>query len=101
MVVLHERHVVEVEALEQLGDHACKAGQREVGIAAHGAPVGAQRQGGHDAAVVAAQLRHHGVPHRAAHRQAAEQDEHGARPAAVLVVDDSRAQLQLRHRSLH
>jgi hypothetical protein len=67
VVVLHQRHVGQVEPLEQLAHHAPEALEAQVGIAPHRPPVRAQWQRRHDAAVLVAELGDERVPHRAVH----------------------------------
>jgi hypothetical protein len=96
-VALHERHVAQVEPLEELRDQAGVTAQGQVRIGMHGVAMRAQGQGRDHAAVVVAQLADDVAPERSVHGQAVEQDQHGPVAAGVLVVDGSRRQLDLWH----
>src|SRR5215216_3650234 len=54
-VVAHERHVAEVQALQELGHQPDHRAKREVGVGAHRPAMPTERQGRQDASVVRAQ----------------------------------------------
>jgi hypothetical protein len=96
-VVSHQGHVAQVQGLQELGLQTRYAAWREIGVRSHGIPVTAEGQRRHDAAVVTAQLADDVAPQRAVHRESVKQDEEGAVAARILILDDSRRQLGLRH----
>src|SRR5215216_2503304 len=57
----------------------------------------AYRERRHHAAMAVLQLADDITPQRAVHRESVKQDDHGAAAARVLVLDDPRRQLDLRH----
>lgn len=97
-VVRRDRDVVQLEPLHQLAEQVRDAAHREVGVRPHRPAVGAERQRGEDAAVLAPQLGDHAAPERAGHHQAVAEDDRRAVASGVLVLDGARRQLQLWHR---
>ena len=95
-VIADERHVFELEALEQLRDQPRKTGRTEVGVARHRQPVRAERQLGHDHADVLAERRHDPIPDAAVDEQTVDQHDRGA-CALVAITDGPLRNLDLRH----
>jgi hypothetical protein len=58
-------------------------------------PVATERERGGDAAVVAAKISDHMPPERRVHDQPVGEDQNGAITTRVLVIDDSRRELNL------
>jgi hypothetical protein len=77
---VHERHVLEVERVEQVSDEGDLAGQRQVSVGMHGAAVGAQRQDGTQVAEAGRQQRQDSIPDRVVHEHAVEQDHRRSGP---------------------
>jgi hypothetical protein len=93
-VVADQRHAVELQRVQQVGDQPRDAGRREVGVAAHRRRVRAERQIGHDAAVVGGEPLDDRLPQPPVDQQAVH--EHQRRPAALIAIADR----ALRHRNL-
>jgi hypothetical protein len=98
-VVLHERDVVQVELLQELPDQHREPSQRQVRVRPHGTEMRAQRQVREHAAVLAAQLGDDVAPLRRRDGDAVHEDEDGAAPAGVGVLDRAGRELDLRHQS--
>jgi len=85
-VRVHERHLREVEGVEQVGEQRDLAAQGQVGAGVHRAPVRPQGQDGAEVAEARRQQRQHAVPERVVHEQPVQQ--HDRRPRPGLVVLD-------------
>jgi len=96
-VVHHERHLAQVEALDELAQDLDDAAHRQVSARAHRLAVGAEGQGRQHAAVVPAEICDHVAPLRAVHDQAVDEHHHRSRTAGVLVLDLARRQLHPGH----
>jgi hypothetical protein len=84
-VGVHERHVLEVERVEQVRDERDLAGQGQVGVGMHRATVRAQRQDGTQVAEPGRQEREDPVPNCVVHEHSVEQDDGRAGPGLVVV----------------
>jgi hypothetical protein len=96
-VVADERHVLELEPLEQLGDHRGDTERREVRVGAHRDPVRAEWQLRDDAAGLAGEQRRERAPHAAVDEQP--MDQHDGRSGALFgVCRRPPGKIELRHR---
>src|SRR2546429_3784912 len=95
-VVGYERHLAQLEPLEQLGDEACESGRGQVGVGRHRRWVRAERELWDDATHVLGKRWHHALPHAPIDQEPVDQD--GRRTRAYLAVfDRALGDLDLRH----
>jgi hypothetical protein len=80
----------EIKLLEELGDDLPQSVQGEIRVRVHRLAVSAHWQRWQDAAVFLAQLSDDMAPLAAIHQQPMDEDELGAIPAGVLVLDRPR-----------
>src|SRR5581483_11929146 len=92
-----EGDVAQVQAFHELGQQAGDAVRGEVRVGAHGAPVAAEGQDGDQDAEAGTQSGEDVGPHRLVEAEAVDEHHGGTVASGVLVVDGSRAQLDLRH----
>jgi 3-oxoacyl-[acyl-carrier protein] reductase len=95
-VVADERDVLELEALERLGDHAREAGRGEVGSGRHRRPVRTERKGQRDAAMARGEAVDRPAPELSVHENAVHEDDRWSVPA-LGHADRPLRQLKLPH----
>jgi hypothetical protein len=98
-VAVHERHVLQVQRIKEVGHEPDLTGQCQVRAGIHRAAVRAERQHRADVPEAFGQQRKHPIPHRVVHQQPVQQ--HHRRPGPDLVVlDDTRRDFDAAHARL-
>jgi hypothetical protein len=96
-VVHRERHVAQLERLEQLADRLGDPPHRKVCVRAHRPAMSAERKGRQHASVVGAQILDNMPPQRPVHDQPMKEHYHWELAAGVFVVDHPARELYCRH----
>ena len=96
-VVGDDRHALEVERRQEVGDQPGDAGRREVSVGVHRDGVRAERQVGDDAAEALGERRHDLLPEPAVDERPVDEDEDLAVASGVAVVDRALRERDLGH----
>ena len=95
-VAVHERHALQAQRVEKIGNEPYLTGQRQIRTRVHRAAVRAEREDRADVPEALRQQRKHAIPQRVVHQQPVQQDHRRPGPGLV-VIDDARRDFDVAH----